>query len=133
MGLEREGGGAKASGAAATAAVARSRGSCNCCTKGRRGRAVLDEEEATSFRSGATQRGEQEVAAAAIRVVAMGARLGDLGVEVERHVAAQQREEGAHARTAVCRGATTCALIERVVGRDGALHHSAPVRGYRRI
>ena len=83
------GGGAKASGAAATAAVARSRGSCNCCTKGRRGRAVLDEEEATSFRSGATQRGEQEVAAAAIRVVAMGERRGDLGVEVERHVAAQ--------------------------------------------
>ena len=132
MGLEREGGGAKASGAAATAAVARSRGSCNCCTKGRRGRAVLD-EEATSFRSGATQRGEQEVAAAAIRVVAMGARRGDLGVEVERHVAAQQREEGAHARTVVCRGATTCALIGRVVGRDGALHHSAPVRGCRRI
>jgi len=89
LGLEREGGGAKASGAAATAAVARSRESCNCCTKGRRGRAVLDEEEATSFRSGATQRGEQEVAAAAIRVVAMGARRGDLGVEVERHVAAQ--------------------------------------------
>jgi len=68
------------SGAAATAAaaVASSRGSC--CAKGRRGRAELDEEEATGFiRSGAGRRGEQEVVAAAIRAVAMGARRGELG------------------------------------------------------
>jgi hypothetical protein len=64
--------------AAAAAAVASSRGSC--CAKGRRGRAelllLLEEEEATGFRRGAARPGEQEVVAATIKAVAMGARPG---------------------------------------------------------
>jgi hypothetical protein len=57
-------------GAAATAAAAvpSSRGSC--CTKGR---AELGEEDATGFSSGAARRGEQDVVAAAIIALAIGA------------------------------------------------------------